>query len=96
MKDRRKVKVDTSRIRPRVEEYGGLQPGDVVKLTGEKGSFRFLAVAVDGGGDVLHVDLHGGTPGREKLRSVSWDRLKIPTTKQLARQRLQRAERAAS
>jgi hypothetical protein len=92
MTRRRKVTVDTSRIRPRVETFGSLQPGDVVKLTQEQGAFRFLSAAVDDEGGYLWVDLHGGTPGREQLRSVRCDRLKIPSDRQLARQRARAKE----
>lgn len=92
MATRRKVKVDTSRIRPRVDTYDRLQVGDVVKLTREQGDFKVLGFVMAGDwGSLLWVDLHGGTANREQLRSVTWDRLKIPSDRQLARQRKVRA-----
>lgn len=92
MTRRRSVKVDTSRIRPRVDTFDRLQSGDVVKLRSEQGVFTFLSVALDDEGAVLWADLHGGTANREQLRTVSVARLKIPTQRQLDRQRQARAE----
>lgn len=92
MTKRRKVKVDTSLIRQRVDAFDRLRAGDIVKLTGEQGLFTFLSAAVDDAGNVRWIDLHGGTPNRERLRSVSCDRLKIPSEKALERQRRQRAQ----
>lgn len=90
MTKRRRRAPDLSKIRPRVGEYGVLQFGDVVKLTREQGDFVFLSVALDDDGGVLWADLHGGTPGRKSLRTVTVDRLKIPTEKALRRQRARR------
>lgn len=79
-----------------VETVAGLLSGDEVKVTGEPGAtfrFRSAVIEIDGGmGEILWVNLYGGRPHHEKLRSVAWDRLKIPTDKQLARQRRIRSE----
>lgn len=79
-----------------VEKCGTLQAGDEVRVTGEPGAtfrFRSAVVEIDGGmGEILWVNLYGGRPHHEKLRSVAWDRLKIPSDKQLARQRRIRSE----
>lgn len=62
---------------PEVEyEYEGLKPGDIVKLTGEKGTFKFQHVRVDRFGNPTDIELFGGLPGREKLRSVFPSRIK--------------------
>lgn len=92
MTKRRIIPPDQSRRRPRVEEFGPLVKGDVVKLSREQGEFTFLSAALDGD-EVVYIDLHGGLKGREMLRSVTPDRLKIPSDRQLARQRRARAER---
>ena len=91
MTRRQTVETDTSRLRPRVDTFDVLQSGDMVKLAGEQGDFRFLSAAVDDDGAVLWVDLHGGMHGREQLRSVMPSRLKIPSERQLQRQRRARA-----
>lgn len=79
-------------LRRKVDEWGGLQAGDVVKVTGQPGAtFKFRSATVDGE-TVLWVNLYGGRPHHEKLRSFKWDELKIPTERQLAKQRRIRGE----
>lgn len=79
-----------------VVEYGPLQRGDVVKIARESGAvFKFLSAVVEDDA-VLWVNLHGGTANHEKLRSVAFDRLKIPSDRQLAKQREERVARAVS
>lgn len=83
-----------------VERVGPLLAGDEVRVTGEPGAtfrFRSAVVEIDGGmGEILWVNLYGGRPHHEKLRSVRWPLVKVPTDKQLARQRARRAALAAS
>lgn len=93
MTRRRSRAPDLSQIRPRAYDLGSLRAGDMVKLTSAHGSFKFLSVALDSDGTVAWVDLYGGTAGRESLRTVTVDRLKIPTERALARQRKARRDR---
>lgn len=81
-----------------VETVGGLLPGDEVRVTGEPGAtfrFRSAVVEYDGGvGEILWVNLYGGRPHHEKLRSFRWPLIKVPTDRQLARQRARRDQMA--
>lgn len=45
--------------------------GDIVRIAGERGTYRFKSTRPDG-----TVDLWGGTHGREKARTVTADRIK--------------------
>lgn len=48
-----------------------MNPGDIVRVDGERGTFRIVGTRADG-----TVDLWGGTNGKEKFRTVTADRIK--------------------
>jgi mannose/fructose-specific phosphotransferase system component IIA len=79
--------VPTLAPRPRLEEWGDLRHGDEVTLRGERGTFQFLAVAIDDDGSILWVDLVGGTTGRHAIKAVKPERVKVPTLRALEMQR---------
>ena len=49
-------------------EWNGINPGDPVKIQGERGDFTFVKVHVKGG-DVTDVIVHGGTYGNQTMRA---------------------------
>lgn len=54
-----------------------MNAGELARIAGERGSFRVVAVRTNG-----DVDLWGGTPKREKARTVTPDRVQPPTRNQ--------------
>jgi hypothetical protein len=56
-----------------------IELGAIVRLEGEHGTFRVKQLRIDGS-----VDLWGGKPGKERLRTVHPDRIKPPNRGDLA------------
>ena len=74
------------------EIWGDLQKGDIVKVKGKRGDFRFISVALDNSsGEVRHVSLYEIKPGR--VRSIDPEQIIIPSKKVLERQRKTRHEK---
>lgn len=58
-------------------EWNGLTRGDLVKIEGEQGEFKFMHAAVKDG-VVDYVALVGGTRGDRQWRAIQPDRIKTP------------------
>jgi hypothetical protein len=79
--------------RRRVDEWYGYRPGQEVpigtcdgKYPKEKGNnvrFTFRAVVVDAEGNPLHVEVHGGKPMYEKMRTFPFERLVPPKPRRM-------------
>ena len=88
---RTEVATSTTTTRTEVDQYGSLQYGDFVKVTREHGDFKILGFVVEEG-VVLWVNLYGGLRHHEMFRAMTYDRIKIPTDRQLEKQRKTRRE----
>lgn len=67
------------RVPHTVLEWGGFKAGDVVRLTGERGGrYTIISAEVNADDTVKHVNLVGGKPMHQKLRSVLPERI-VPT-----------------
>ena len=75
--------------RQTVAEFGRLRYGDFVKVTREQGTFKVLSFVLDDGA-VVWVNLYGGKMHHEMFRAMTYDRIKIPSDRQLAKQRSRR------
>jgi hypothetical protein len=53
-----------------------LRSGDRVSVTGLRGSFTFRSLVTNRNTGQRWADLYGGTPGRERARSVEVERLR--------------------
>jgi hypothetical protein len=77
--------------RPTTEEFGRLRHGDEFKVTGKRGTFRFLnATKGDATGEVAWVTAVELGEGR-KLRSFHPSAVKMPSQRALNAQRRRRA-----
>jgi hypothetical protein len=79
----------------KLDAWQGLIRGDAVKISGERGQFTFNHAMADATtAEILWIEVHGGLPGRTKLRSFMADRVIVPSDKDLLKQRKQRALKA--
>jgi hypothetical protein len=67
-------------------EWDGLTAGDIVKLTGEQGEFKFKHAAIKDG-ELNCLMLIGGISGHSMWRCVAPDRIKRITKKAQATRR---------
>lgn len=90
--------------RTEVTEWRGLQVGDTFTLHGEqRKEYEFLGAVLDETGQCLHVNAVGGKIGRQlktgstrthQMRALRPERVKIPSQRDLERQRCARELRA--
>ena len=72
--------IDLSLIKPRVYEYEWLEKGDLFKVDGEDGAFKFLGAALNPEAEVLWIDAIGPIGNdTEQLRSIRPEKVLQPS-----------------
>lgn len=72
-------------------DWSGLVPDDEFTVKGERGKFKFLRAVLDAiTKEILWIDCFGGANGRQKYRSFIPERVIVPTTRSLQKQRAAR------
>jgi len=66
-----------------IPEFNGIVKGDDIKLSGERGQFRFVHLTTTADGKPDYCVIFGGTPGHAKMRCV--DPARVIQVKQKAK-----------
>jgi hypothetical protein len=61
-----------------VPTWNGFVSGEVVKVQGERGTFKFRSARLDDNGECLWVTVIGGIPGHSQFRHFAPSRISKP------------------
>lgn len=76
------------RMPPESPTFGRLTSGDLAKIAGHKGDFRFISARLDEHGDVRWLNFIGPVGQYQQCRSFAPERLKMPSRRKLNTQRV--------